>query len=92
MELGSEFNLDLNNLEPVRDSIFEYLRGYNVLFTSSGRMALRLCHSLLPQNGLILLPEYICESVIASFPLNRIRFYKLNSQLQIDIEIGRAHV
>ena len=82
MELGSEFSLGAFG-KPCEDNIFHFLREYDTLYVDSGRSALRLLREILPP-GKILLPSYICESVYACFPADRVCFYQLTQDLQID--------
>lgn len=82
MELGSEFSLGAFE-KPCEDNIFHVLRGFDTLYVDSGRSALKLLCRLLP-SGKILLPSYICQSVYTCFPADRVRFYKLTQDLQID--------
>ena len=66
MELGGEFYLDLHTLSEKNHSVDAYLSGEQPLYFDSGRSALRFAaRSLRP--GTILLPEYICDSVITAF-------------------------
>ena len=84
MEIGSDYNLSLENIKRESSTIFKYLSNYNILYMDSGRSALMLLAKVL-QNGQILLPEYICKSVISCFSSNNIRFYRLKADLKIDI-------
>lgn len=85
MELGSNFELDLSGLKYEQDNIFEYLSEYHTIYTDSGRSAIKVLNSVLIR-GVILLPAYICESVINAYKQNySIRFYKVNSDMSIDL-------
>ena len=84
MEIGSEFNLRLETLTPTQDNIYNYLSGLNVIYLDSARSALRLLSQTLG-DGDILIPEYICDSVIDCFPIERIKFYKLDCDMQINV-------
>lgn len=84
MELGSEYNLKLNQLNIKNDNLFKYLEDYNYELFDSGRSALKA----IPYDaeGFILMPEFICESVINCFSHEKIRFYKITEDMQIDFE------
>lgn len=83
MKLGSEFNLDLHDLKPVPNSFFQYIGDTSYCLFDSGRSALKAVTRILG-SGSILLPEYICESVVSCFPPDRVVFYRLNDNLEID--------
>lgn len=82
MELGSEFSLGGSG-RFCEDNIFRFLREFDTIYVDSGRSALKLLCGLLPP-GKILLPSYICESVYTCFPADRVCFYELTQDLQID--------
>ena len=63
MELGSDFELSLSELERREDSVFQYLQEYNTIYMDSGRSAAAVLNSVIPA-GTVLLPDYICESAI----------------------------
>ena len=69
MELGSNFDLSFGALSYVEDSIFSYLDEYDAIYTDNGRSALRLLSDSI-RPGRILVPEYICVSVITSLSKN----------------------
>jgi len=84
-EIGSEFYLDNNTIIRKNSKLPEWLSIYdNVVLTSSGRGALSL---LLKKINLrvkkVLLPSYICQSVITSFESNdfEIVYYNINKNL-----------
>jgi dTDP-4-amino-4,6-dideoxygalactose transaminase len=85
MELGSEFNLRLEDLHKVDHSIIDYLQNFHTIYFDSGRSALRMLTETM-EYGEVLLPEYICDSVLQCFSAHRVRFYRLNERLEIDIE------
>lgn len=86
MELGGDFELDATKLRDVDDHIFDYLGSYDTIYTDSGRSAIRLLNTVLPK-GKILLPAYICESVIKEFRENYdIEFYGINLDFTIDLD------
>ena len=85
MELGGEFYLDLHTLSEKNHSVDAYLSGEQPLYFDSGRSALRFAaRSLRP--GTILLPEYICDSVITAFSGHALCFYRLTPSLEIDMD------
>ena len=60
MELGSEYNLCLNDLNIVGNNIFTYLSDFEQSnFFDSGRSALKFLVNQLNQFTKVLLPEYI---------------------------------
>ena len=65
MELGGEFYLDLNTLSKKKYSVEACLSGEHPLYFDSGRSALRFAAQGLC-SGTVLLPEYICDSVITA--------------------------
>ena len=86
MELGSNFELDITQLSYKQDNIFSYLKDYHAVYTDSGRSALKILDKTL-KKGIVLLPAYICESVIDVYKKdNQIRFYKINRDMTIDID------
>lgn len=86
VELGSEFDLSLDSLSRVENNLFSYLSvfGEHVELFDSGRSAIRFLASSL--KGKILLPEYICESVISCFDIHNVTFYKVHKDFSIDLE------
>lgn len=85
MELGSEFHIDLHELRKVPHSISQYFIGTNHCLFDSGRSALKAIATVMG-DGNILLPEYICNSIIKCFPADRIVFYRLEENLQINAD------
>lgn len=86
MELGSDFELNLSELHIKDDSIYHYLQEYHTIFFDSGRSASRVLNSEICP-GTILLPDYICESVIQVYRnLFRIRYYHVNRDFLIDLD------
>ena len=86
MELGSEFELNIAELERVDDTIFNYLSTYHSIYTSSGRNAAKLLNRLL-SGGRILLPSYICQSVIDVYKEKfTIEYYHVKKSFDIDLE------
>ncbi|MBR1796591.1 MAG: aminotransferase class I/II-fold pyridoxal phosphate-dependent enzyme [Clostridiales bacterium] len=87
MELGSEYNLSLEDLNIVQDNIFEYLSEYeNCFYFDSGRSAIKHLALHLSSSTKILLPEYICESVTNCFDKSKIKYYKINEDFSVDID------
>ena len=85
MELGSEFDISVLGRGDGSQSLLRMLEEKDPLWFDSGRSALRFALAQRPR-GKILLPEYICESVIASLGENEIEFYRIHSDMQIDLE------
>lgn len=82
MEYGSDFSIDLGNLQYTKDNIFNYLEGYHSLYFDSGRSATRyLLHSIRHLN--VALPDYLCESIVDCFPESVIHYYPVDQQLRI---------
>ena len=68
MEVGSEFNLTLNELLTVDNNLIDYLNSFaNSFLFDSGRSAIKVLAEKLGGKGTVLLPDYICESVIKCF-------------------------
>lgn len=83
MELGSEFEFCIEFKEN-NDNIFHYLDEFYTLYTASGRSALRVILNKFDFKT-VLLPEYICESVVECFHGMNIIFYTVNEDLSIDV-------
>lgn len=81
-ELGSEFSLSFESLNRTEDNLFQYLRKYQTQWFDYGRSAIRYMDTV--YKGTVLLPEFICESVIRCFSEDRIRFYHIGKDLKID--------
>lgn len=82
IELGSEFNLDVNDLFVKNNNVFTFFEEKEVIWLDSGRNAIRV----IPYNhGKVLLPEFICESVISCFDENTIEFYSVSQTFDIDV-------
>ncbi len=87
MELGSEYDLDVSRLSKTDNNIFRYLNKYKkTYYYDSGRSAIRQFAKLLAPDQRILLPEYICESVISCFKRDNINFYRVNVDFSINID------
>jgi hypothetical protein len=85
MELGSGFDMDLYELNLSPNGFSQYIGNRNHCLFDSARSALKTMAHVIG-SGNILLPEYICESVIKCFPVDRIILYKLKQNLQIDAD------
>ena len=83
LELGSEYDLNINSLKVKKNNIYEYLKNYNCYFFNSARNAIK---AIPIRKGKVLLPEYICDSVIKCFDLEDIIFYKINKDFEIDVD------
>ena len=84
IELGSEFNLNFNELSIAENNLLGFLSAYSTLWVDSGRSAIKCIETL--SDKIVLLPEYICESVIDCFDISNIRFYKINEDFTIDLD------
>lgn len=84
IELGSEFNISLNDLNIVEDNLFAYFKDYDVQWYDYGRSAIR--NIPIKKNKKILMPEFICESVTNCFDSSMIEFYKIDDHFNIDID------
>lgn len=86
MELGSNFELDISNLEYCKDNTKQYLKDVNSIYTDSGRSAIKLLAKKM-KKGKILLPAYICKSVIDCFvDQYEIDYYLINKNFEINLE------
>lgn len=91
MELGSEFNLSLSGLKLTEHNLFRYLNEFqNKIYFDSGRSALKYIAQSIPKDGITLLPEFICESVIDCLDRRRIGFYRIGPDFTIDMESIKA--
>lgn len=82
MEMGSEYYLELEDLNIKENTIFDYLNAYDSFYLDSGRSAIKF----IVRNrdyDFVLLPEYICESVIQCFDTQKILFYQIDDQFNI---------
>lgn len=93
MELGSEFYIDLTDLCIKENTIYTLLKPYHTFYCNYGRMAISLLYQYLHKEAgkkskditrKILLPSYICDSVVNSFPKEAITFYELEENFMID--------
>lgn len=87
MEIGSEFNLSMDDLFVKENNIYSYLSEFeNSVFYDSGRSALHQLASCLKPTDEILLPEFICSSVIEPFSCCKIEFYKINKDFTLNVD------
>lgn len=87
MELGSEYNLSLSELNIEQDNIFNYLSEFdNCFFFDSGRSAIKHISKHLNIETIVFMPEFICESVINCFEQSRIIYYKIKDDFTVDID------
>lgn len=84
IELGSEFNLSLNGLNTVENNLFKYLNDYGVQWYDYGRSAIR--NMPIPKDKKVLLPEFICDSVLKCFREDYICYYRIDDNFNIDYE------
>ncbi|MGO4940666.1 hypothetical protein ACTQ45_11695 [Fundicoccus sp. Sow4_D5] len=92
MEIGSEFWIDDNTLVEHNSEMPSWLRRFgDVVLTSSGRGALSLIlDHVKPRVKSVLLPSYICQSVILPFEKAgyELNFYDVDKYLKpVDIEL-----
>lgn len=86
MELGSNFELDVSTLYETENHIFHYLEAYHTCYMDSGRSASAVLNKVL-SSGTILLPSYICESVVKVYQEKfSIKFYKVKKDFTVDME------
>lgn len=85
LELGSEFDLDLHDANISPNGFSQFIGSMNHCLFDSGRSALKAIAHVIG-SGHVLLPEYICESVIKCFPADQVIFYRLKQNLQIDTD------
>lgn len=85
MELGSEFNIRVEELEESENTIFQRLGNYSALYLDSGRSAIKLILEESPK-GEVLLPEYVCDSVIQAFVGFDIKYYRLKKNFIMDLD------
>lgn len=86
MELGSEYDLALSEMTIKQNNIYNYLSEYPYqTYFDSGRSALKHVASFLQTGKKILLPEFICESVVDCFENQEVCFYKLHDNFSINI-------
>ena len=85
MELGSNFDLDISDLCYKSNNVKEYLRENNAWYGNCGRAAIKKCIKSY-EKGKVLLPTYICKSVIDCFSENfEIDFYMVNENFPQDL-------
>lgn len=92
MEIGSEFWFDIKKIEKQEQVFNSFSDNNRLIYTSSGRNAISLCLKILNnQHKEVLLPAYICESVIEPFLANgyNIKFYDLNNDFSPRINIDK---
>ena len=87
MELGSEFYLSLSNLNVKENNVIDYFSAFpETYYFDSGRAAIKYLASHLAEQDKVLLPEFICDSVINCFKKENIIFYSINTNCQIDVD------
>lgn len=82
MELGSNFHLDVSAFVQDKDDIKSYLAEEHTVYYDSGRSALRGLLKLFPK-GKVLLPSYICKSVLDCFAGFETCYYSLDYKLEM---------
>lgn len=85
MELGSEFYIDLTDLSLKENTIYTLLQQHYTFYTDYGRTAISLLYTYLKETVTkVLLPSYICDSVIHAFPQEQVVFYELQDDFVVD--------
>lgn len=84
IEIGSEFDISLNELTEKNNNILNYLDGHDIKLYNYGRTAIRQIP--VPDNKKVLLPEFICDSVIECFEEKQILFYQIDINLDIVLD------
>lgn len=82
IELGSNFNLLPNDMFEKKRNLHWYMKNYTCQWYKSGREAIRSLQY--KKENVVLLPEYICESVIKCFEYSKIEFYSIDEMFGID--------
>ena len=90
--MGYDFNLDVRNLSIKEYTVFDYLRGYNCIYTDSGRTCIKLLSQLAADKEL-LVPAFSCYSVIYGFRYGvKPVFYAVNDDFSIDFNDLEAKI
>jgi len=93
MEIGSEYNLDLSELSKSSNNINIYLSEFNTILFDSGRSGLRaIIDCGIISEGKVLVPEYMCESVLKCFDISKLVFYRIDDNLSIDLDDLRSKI
>ncbi|MBR1598329.1 MAG: hypothetical protein IJ661_05345 [Lachnospiraceae bacterium] len=86
MELGSNYDLDITQLNEVSNNVQSYLGGCAKVYTDSGRSAIRFLLQKCTKVK-VLLPSYICRSVVDCFDEGwDIEYYTVNERLEADMD------
>ena len=83
-EIGGDYSFNTDYLHGICCNINSFLKDYNLLLFDYGRSAIKSIPY--DRNKKILLPEYICESVIACYPDSQIEFYKICEDTTVDFD------
>ena len=87
IELGGDYDLRIDALRKAEHTVFDYYSSCeNVSYFESGRSAIRQIASHLQKGDRILLPEFICESVIDCFRNQVIEFYRIGLDFKVSLE------
>ncbi len=89
MELGSEFHIDLTSIYCRKNTIYELLKDYHTFYVDYGRTGIALFYQAMQKKQQekkipVLLPSYICKSVIDAFPMECITFYELDENFVLE--------
>ncbi|WKY44628.1 DegT/DnrJ/EryC1/StrS family aminotransferase [Eubacteriaceae bacterium ES2] len=85
MEIGSDYHLDFCALEKTGNDLNSYMSGFDMVYLDSGRSAIRLLLDTLP-DGDVLLPEYICDSVVEASAVRKISYYQIFEDFTINFD------
>lgn len=85
MEYGSDFYITSKDFEEAQNNIIQYLKNYNTFYFDSGRSGLKYITS----KGIyknIVLPGYLCDSIIECFKESNIVLYPVGKDLKISLK------
>lgn len=83
-EIGGDYSFNSDGLSEKANNLKSYLNNERTSFFDYGRSAVRSIPY--DKKRKVLLPEYICESVIGCYNESETEFYKINEDTSIDCE------
>lgn len=83
-EIGGDYSFCSDGLSETVNNLKSYLNNERISFFDYGRSAVRSIPY--DKKKRVLLPEYICESVIGCYNESEIEFYKINEDTSVDCE------
>lgn len=84
--MGYDFNIDVEDINIKGKNIFDYLSGYNCIYTDSGRTCIKLISQLFADKEL-LVPAFSCFTVIYGFTCKvKPVFYAVNMDFTPDFD------